>query len=517
MKIELAELQELVSVSKQAYEKYEPYFHELTNTYHLVLDSLTQKSLKQRGKSALYSPVLNSKVKRIVNSFQEAYFSNDQFAKISAVNQSRADEAKAIQIATDYYVNNKMKLYEPLTNAFMYAPIIGSVFLKVFWGEDKPIIEYINIKDIFFDPYAKNFDNVKFIVNNIYLTTQDIVTLQKNKIFKNDFDPKIIKATTTNRGIFERHKLQDIYILKEDKWTLYTLFENTIIREEKVLTDSHPFVMGLLQPQVESIYNADDEVMVYGDPVISASLSLQNEANIRKNQQIDAIARMLNPKIIIGKNSDINPLDLLHPTKSVRANDPHAINVIPQPNLQSAIFDSKELENSISENIGVSAQSNGVAPQRNMTATESSIVSNEGNMRLQSYIRSFNETLIEPMMRRIALLIWKYADAQFFIGVDRTRDFDFTAKVNTGLGATNKEIQANGIEKTFQMIGALANLAGAGQDGETIKECIQASRLLVREALPLHGIADVENYFKEFRDGRNTLSSGEATGNQSSI
>lgn len=511
--MEVSEIQSLISTAQRGYDKYKPIFAELTDTYHLKLDSKTKKSLTARGKSSIYVPIINSKVKRIVNSFQEAYFSNDQFCKINSIQDKNIKTAQAIQEATDFYINHKIKLYEIMQQVFTYAPLLGTVATRSYWTVDTPKIEFISLRDIKFDPTARSFNDCRFIVHDVYLTKDEINSLIKAKVLKGNINDIQSNVSQQNDTKFARIKLQDVYFIENNQWRVSTVYNDTILlRDSILLEDGQPFTVGILQPQIENDSDSD-AVLLYGDPAITASLNLQVEANIRRNQQIDAINRLLTPKVIIGNNSGINPLDILHPTKAVSANNVTDVNVLPQPQLQPAIFDLKEIEQNISENIGVSPQANGVSPARNMTATESSIVSNEGNMRLQSYIRSLNETLIEPLMERLSKLVYKYGEASFFVGLNRSDRFEFIAKVNTGLGATNKEIQTNGINQAIGAVGQLAGLAGQIQDGETLKECGNAMRRLVRELLPLYGIADVDNYFKERNNEYDEL--GERTTNQS--
>jgi len=512
----ISELRDMITSAQSGYDRYRDVFSNMMDMYLLRLDDATVRSLKLRGKSSLYFPIVNAKCKRITNAFQEAYFSNNDFAKVSAEGEEHAKKVEAIQRSTDYYINNKMPFFEVMQEAFTYVPFMGTTVVKSYWAGDKPHIEHKNLKDVRFDPSAKSWADVRFIVEDIYLTRDDVKRLQRQGIYQRTFKADELATNTNDHNAsdkFARIKLQEVYTKMGNEWKVSTLYDEAIVlRQDVKLADGQPFSRGILVSQVED-ENETDAVLAYGEPSIAASVGLQAEANIRRNQQIDAVKRLLEPKLIVGNQSGINPNDLSHPTKPVRAKDPMGVNVLPAPQIRAADFDNQQLQQDMSENIGVSAQQNGVGAKTKQTATESSIISNEGNSRLQSYIRSLNETLIEDVMTRIAKLVWKYGDTRFFMGIDRREDFEFIAKVNTGLGATNKEIQMNGMSQAYQMVGGLAQMAAGVQDMETVSECVQASRQLIREMFPLLGIEDVDNYFKEKANGQlGTRETGTGTG-----
>lgn len=509
------ELRDMITSAREGYNKYSDVFSKMMDMYMLRLDTKTVKALALRGKSSIYFPIINAKCKRITNALQEAYFTNKDFAKVTALDERQADKAEALQEATDFYINNKMNLFEVMQESFTYVPFMGTTVVKSYWAGDRPHIEHKNLKDVRFDPSARSWNDVRYIVEDVYLTRGDIKRLQRQGIYKRTFRADDLASNTNNHANtdkFERIKLQEIYTREGDQWKVSTLHdESTVLRVDVKLADGNPFSRGILVSQVEGAEETD-AVLAYGEPSIAASQALQTEANIRRNQEIDAVKRLLEPKLIIGNNSGINPNDLSHPTRPVRASSPQDVNVLPTPQIRAADFDMQQLQQDMSENTGVSAQQNGIGAKTKMTATESSIISNEGNSRLQSYIRSFNETMIDDVMTRITRLVWKYGDARFFMGIDRQEEFEFVARVNTGLGATNKEIQMSGMGQAFQMVGGLAQMAAGVQDMETVQECVQASRNIMREMFPLLGIEDVDNYFKEKKDGQLGNFTGAASG-----
>lgn len=501
------DLIDMIDASQAGYEKYEPTFAQLTRQYLSQMDTEIEDSLKKRGKSHIFFPKINAKTKRIVVSFQESYFNTDTFAKVKASNPNNQDEVKkaeALQGAVDYYTQTKMtSLFKTFTPTFYYAPILGTVGARVYWDGEKPQIDNCQLKDLRFDPSARTVDDIRYYVHDIYVTADDIKRYQRAGIYKRhaDITPEsmVSEAFEDDTTIHSRIKLQEVYTQNaKGEWTVSTFYDRSVtLRQDVVLQDGNPFILGGLIPQIESPDEDDSIVRAYYDSPIGAIVPIQQEVNVRKNQQIDAIKRQLEPQIMIPTMSGLNPTDVERGARYLRIKNPMGINIIPAPDPRAASVDMEALEFDMSENIGVSAQQNGIGSDTKQTATESSILSNEGNARIQGYMRSFNETFFKPIFERISQLVWKYGDDLLFAGVSRDDDFDFIARINTGLGATNKEIQLAGIEKSFGMINGLFNMAMQVQDGETAQQAVKASGKLVREALPLMGIENVEDYLGE--------------------
>ena len=110
------------------------------------------------------------------------------------------------------------------------------------------------------------------------------------------------------------------------------------------------------------------------------------------------------------------------------------------------------------------------------------MLSSEANTRIQSLIRGYNETFIEPMLTRLAKLIYKY-DTKFFLQGSFKPPLDLVAKINTGLGATNKQLQLQNYQMAFQMFAQIQN--------------VQGMLRIVQDILPLLGIKNKEDYFPQ--------------------
>lgn len=491
----------MIDSAQAGYEKYEAHFQELGDYYLSIMNGTLLESLRKRKKSRIFFPRINAKVKRIVSSFQESYFSTDTFAKLDAPDEENADKTVALQEAVDYYSSHKMlSLFETFSPMFYYVSIFGTVVARTYWDGEKPQIDHVHLKDIRFDPSARTVNDIRFYVHDIYMTVDDIKVQQRAGIYDRTFNAEELgeEEGSNNDTKHARIKLQEVYTQNsKGKWMVSTFYDGAVvIRKDTVLNDGNPFTVGGLIPQIEQPQETDI-VRVYFDSIISATIPLQNEVNVRRNQQIDAIKKHLEPQMLIPTASGINPTDAERGSRFLRIKQPTAVQILPSPNINSSAMDVQQLDHEMSENIGISAQQNGIGGTKQQTATESSILSNEGNARNQAYMRGFNETFFKRIFKRVALLVWKHGDARFFAGVSRDEEFEFVARINTGLGATNKEIQLSGIEKSFGMVSNLMQMAMAVQDVETAKQSVVAGKKLVREALPLMGIENVDEYLGE--------------------
>lgn len=488
-----ARLNELIARAKNGYEKYKPIFEVMSKQYLLELEQTQKEALFQRNKSAVFFPKMNSKAKRIKDALSETYFNTDRFVDLQEYINSNPKVIEKWQTAVDFYAD-KNSLYKIFDPEFLRISFIGTSVAKVYWNktEQGVSIEILNIDDIYFDPEAVNFKDIRYVVNRSFMTISDILELRKNGVYK--FDKSELEINENYP--YERVEIYDIYELQGGEWVVSTLLNNTILRAEVKLKDGLPFIVGYMSPQFKAI---DDEnfVAVYGEPNLSSVLPLQTAINNTGNSVIDGINQQLKPKLIADKNAQISRLDIETIGQPIFTSQPTAVQVAPAPNVAGA-FNALELfDREMSENTGISPQLNGVSSSRAETATMSSIMANEGSTRLQGYIRTYNETFFEPIFERFAELVWKYGEALFFAGYSRRELGSYRIKFNTGIGSLNKEVQKNSLieagvllEKHLAICLQTGDMDGAVQ----IKE---AHKRLVKELLPIYGIKDIEQIFKE--------------------
>lgn len=485
----VAYLQELKQIAIDGFERYRAGFERLNSAYLLCFEENQIQSLKKRNKSRNFIPKLNSKAKRIYDGLSETYFNNDKFAKLEPYINSTNDVIDKWQEAIDHYTE-QINLYKVFSPIFLKAPFSATCVVKVYWSDERVKIEEVNIDEIFFDPNARSVDDISFIVHKIYLSKESILNYVKSKIFKADM------ALFDEKKDYERFTLYEIYEKKGGVWFVSTIYENELLRDEIRLNDGQPFVFGYMLPQIKKI-DDEDFICAYGEPALSAMLPLQDELNINRNSVCDVVRNQVSPKLILPKMAMVEASELERVGTPIYVDSPQGVQILPSGDIGGAMAIAQVIENELSEVSGVSPQQNGVSTTRKETATMASIMANEGSVRLQGYIRTFNETFFEPIFQRLALLVWKYGDAMFFAGFNRGEAPSFKVNLNTGIGALNKEVQKKSLMDVSGLINAQFGMCLQIGDNEGALVMKEASKKVLLELLPLFGIKDADKFIGE--------------------
>lgn len=518
---------EMINRSQKGLDELMPTFMKLYNAYQALLDDDVVRYLDSKGKSRIPYYMIMTKLKRIHADFVEAYFTNKQFAKINEKKSLKgsyfdaklnkfipfsrgvydgmtANSIEALQNAIDYYTteDDESCLYDPLTKAFKSLQIYGTAILKVYWKINEIVVEKIDIKDIKFDTEATSWKDCKYFVHDIYLTKKEILDYRDKGLFLADaaYD-KIntdarVNTLNENPDEFKRYRIQEIYEeIEDDKWVVSTIWNKQVVLRDKVeLPDGNPFVVGTIVDQEVKPDGTDTTVRVYGDSIAAPLIPIQKEMMVIRNQQLDIIDRQLNPRYIIS-DKNINPFDFTNQKMTVIKGDGNQVKELQTPNMRDSNFNVERLGVEAQEIIGVTDYSATGSKQMNKTATGMSILTSESSKILQHLLRGANETLVKPLFKKIANLVWNYGNAEFFWGIDRTQKLDFQVGVDVGLGATNKETALNGKTMAYSKMVEMSQIKagmGLGADG-----FIKAEKFLYKEIFPLLGVENFEEYENE--------------------
>ncbi|CAM4031787.1 portal protein [Campylobacter armoricus] len=484
----ITNLEYLISESKNGFEKYKAHFKKLQENYLLQNDN--KEYFKKRNKSDIFIPKLNSKVKYLITSLNDVYFNSERMADIESYINSDEEIITLWQKALDFYTGN-LNLFKTFQPLFLDVLVVGTSIAKITWDKGFPKIDRIGIDEIFFDPNATNNEDISYIVNEIYLSYSQIEQRQKLGFYKkSDIDRKIDKSCE-----FKKNKLYDVYVKKDDdKWVVSTIFEGELLRDEIELIDGQPFVWGFMLPQLNTI-DCDDFVCAYGEPVMASALPLQKEINITRNLIIDAMRSALNPKVVLPKSAGVSREDLETIGKPVYTADVSAFSTLPTPNINSASANLSFLETELTEVTGVSPQNNGAQTAKNETATEISIKAQEGGRRSADYIRSYNETFVEPLFDRLAKLVFKYGNDEFFNNFAREDIPSFRFNIQTGTGAMNKEVQRAGLQASMQALSQIFSMYMNVGDAQSAYKIIKINETLLKQLLPILGIKNINSLF----------------------
>ena len=508
--------EQLINIAHNGYILYQDDFVKLHDMYKGKMPIEQAESLQKRRKSSIVVNKAYALVQRLRASTEQAYFTNNSFASFIPLTAYEEQASEEMQKAFDHYWNKRMKPYTPMSRAFLDGYIYGTPISKVYWSNGMPIIENVNVHDVYFDPSAKEFTDCRFIINNIYMTNEDVKAYKKSGIYNKSFKVSEILPNNKNDGTLVdnayisimqdentsgRVVLQDVYEKIDGKWYVTTTYDkNTILRERVELQDGLPLFAGKTVPNTLD-YNAS-YVGSYSDSALAPVYDLQLELNLRVNQEIDAISETLNPSYMAERGSGINEIDMRKgPSRIVYVSNLSQVQQITPPNVTALKMNEERIRTDIEEITGIqmlgSADTSSIVNRQ--TAEGMNILSGEKSLRTDSYIRTVNETFVEPMIAHIGKLIWKYCDnKEFFRGIDRSKDYNFAVNVAAGLGATSKQVQLNGLNEAF---------AKFMQLGDTQR----ASQTIV-DSLPLLGIKNTSEYFepKTSREKREEKAMAEA-------
>ena len=487
-----AELVDLIDYAENGFSHYRKSLIDIENMYHCVMDRDLKKLLDESEKSSLFFNKSQAKSRRISDSLLKNYFSNDKFATILSTkdNTEMVDIAQAIEDEVKTQLNTN-RFFNAVVSGLYKVPYVGTIITRTYWNNGI-VAENVNIDDFFFDPDATSQEDTRYVVHNVYVAIEDIKRLQR----EGKYDKKIRieeLITEEDAASYTRVKLQEIYVKVGSDWKVSTVYDGSyFFRIDVKLNDGLPFSWGGLLPQTKKI-DEENYIANYYEPPLAAVKNLQEEYNSRRNQIIDAVKQSLSPKILVPKNSGINPLDLKKPIGYIPVTDPRGVVVLPSADFRGGMNEIQLIDTEMSETTGVSPMLNGVSMTSNKTATQSGMEHSEGSLKLEIYTRHLNETYFEPMINRIAMLCWKYADSDNFIGIDRQKSPKLKVSFNTGLGVVNDVIKTELLDKNFQRMSALLQMQ-MQMDPKKAMITLNGLLELTREGLSLSGIKNGDEY-----------------------
>ena len=486
------ELLDLIDYAEIGFSHYRAAFIEIENMYHCVMDHETHKMLKEAEKANLYFNKSQAKSRRISDSLLKNYFGNDKFATILSLsdNEEQSKIANAIEKEVQEQLGNR-QFFNAIANGLYKVPYSGTIITRTYWN-DGIVSEDVNIRDFYFDRDATSQDDVRYCVHDIYVAVEDIKRMQRDGTFDRGINLDGLVYQNNAKG-FTRLKLQEIYTKVGGEWKVSTVYDRSyFFRTDVLLKDGLPFNWGGLLPQLKKI-DEQNYISNYYEPPLASVKELQEEYNSRRNQIIDAVKQSLNPKLLVPKQSGINPLDLKKPIGYIPCTNPQGVVILPAADYRGGLQDIQIIDQEMSEVTGVNPLLNGVSMQRNKTATQSGMEHSEGSLKLEIYTRYLNETYFEPLIKRVAMLCWKYAPDTNFLGIYRKTEPNLRVSFNTGLGVVNDIVKAEQLDRNFMRLKDLLTMQMQIAPDKAATT-LHGLTKLVREGLVLSGIKNSDEY-----------------------
>lgn len=511
----------MIDEAKKGYDLYATQFEALEAGYNNNIDEELLKSLRKRRKSHIAPKIIKAKVRKVVISVMKTYFETDEFAKILPASSSSDDIElyTKIQSLLNEWTTKKLNLYTRIKPSVIDGAIYGTPIVKVYWKDGEGLrLNRVKIKDLHLDPNATNHFDIQYCVHRV-VTTIGKLRKQYGKKFKwKNFigDYTDTQVSSIDLGDASRVEVRDVYRLQDGKWRVSTVLPNdSFIVTDKVLKDGLPFIIGNLEPQFVGV-NELNSVESYGGSFIEGMMPLQEEYTITRNQQIDAIDRIFNPRYFATKTAGLKEEDVNSNRKKITVSNLKEVQELPVPNINQTIFGVDRLDGEMQEVSGITKYNQGMNDKANLnqTATGVSILTQEGNAVIEDIIRALNESFFEPMIARIVKLLYKYDTNVLLYDVDRSKRLLFSVSINTGVGAINSEIQLNNIQTAEGSAVQNFKLSMEVQDAERAKKYLEVLDELFKEKIKvlrlktITSILNEEDTEDEPTDGRPTVGDG---------
>ncbi|MDR0666291.1 MAG: hypothetical protein LBF71_02655 [Campylobacteraceae bacterium] len=265
------------------------------------------KTKNERDK--LFVPLIKTTVQILHSIFQTSFMSKKCPIDIDRIGEREndADIRNALMAVIKHAWENSSHRIG-LSRAVLSAISLPLGIAALFWDrqENRIRTRFIPITDIAFDPNAIDISDIEYVC---YRTKVSIREVREN--LKNGFYVLKDKGELFSESEHDNNRIQkdEIYVKSLNKsgervWYLTTFIHNRIVRD-KIEFRELPFHFGYLIDNLPDIeYDIDDnESYIYGFSVAEVLFELQREYNIKRNQKIRLVDRIIDPPRTIDKNS----------------------------------------------------------------------------------------------------------------------------------------------------------------------------------------------------------------------
>ena len=497
--------QDLILTLKQlaisGYEKYKPQFLALEKGYLALIDKDVERSLKYRGKSTISPKRILAKVRKLETNILKTYFSNDTLAQIEIDGDKELGEI--LQSELNELANAKLKLYTKLRPLIRDLLVYGTSVAKVYFSPAKNSVEvrYKKLNEVLIDPNARDFDDVKFIIDRFYMSLADIKKNYKTKLKGLNLSAnngEMMPNQSNDLGDYTRVQVYEIYRVVDDRWCVSTCIDDYFIRSDYELKNGLPFIFAGIYPQFIGL-DEKDAVASYGASYIEPLIEIQEQISITRNQQMDAIFQQLNPRFLVNKTSGIRDDDLANQSlRKVVVTNLEQIKELSAPRINESIFEVGKLDDELSEISGLSKLNQGMSSQTDpKSATGMSILAQSGNELIDDVVRSFNESFFEPFVRKIVKLIYANQHSNKFVGFDRSKKIGVKVIINAGVGSTTIENKLNNFSSAKQSLLTAIDIAAKSGFNAKVKEYFGAFDKSLISELSLMGQKNIKESINE--------------------
>jgi len=389
------------------------------------------------------------------------------------------------------YDTRKQTVYEPMT---INVPFYGLMKVgrrkvkKEITRYDDPDCEVVDIYDFFFPPRAENIKKAQWVIHRAWKPLSEVMA---NPLYKNkdklkdsagsgnqDID-KTVRTTVREQAAQNNTEDSDLVLL-------YDYWENerniVIANESIILLDrENPFYHGEKPFVLLKDIEMPHEFVGRGE--IEPIKDLILERNQIRSQRLDNMKCIVNKKLIVNRNADID-LDTLDenntPGGIILTDDVSALRYLEETDIISSSYQEDiAVTRDIQEATATSETAMGMMPRRGETAT--TINAMEGSkdsrfgLKMQSFAEGGVKDLVEMLValnaqfltkKRVIRIVgtkgeeWKEISAE-----DITMEYDYIPEV--GMFQADNSVEK---QQWMELVSMLATMGAPLKKGEIIKE-----------------------------------------------
>jgi hypothetical protein len=469
-----------------------------------------------------YVPLTYNHIHRIECAARAHFFPPGQL-KLGKVRAAfpRAADVAAAEIA-DAVLHTKIDIelnpVRAITDAFNAGLVEGVGVLKGGWVArqtvdangrvqkvSKATLSYLPNEHVLWDPYALTPDDIVFFIHEMWMTEDELWALQEAGIYQNvekigkseSADPgrDTWRESIASPGNRPRwlYKVWEFWgpqqLLDEDRLdTLHkagrhqtsvdvvaTTIENRILLRleensySRLLSNATPYEklpFWLCIPLPE-------RGTTFARGLCERLLPIQREVGIMRNQRRQAVDLEMTGKVFIDRNRGINIKDVTsnrymgvvpcdgEPRSAVY--DWHPQTSTGQMAQEEGIIDGDAREMTGVTNWHMGNQQPGIE-----TATATSIITQEGNVKLDNLLQNMGDSAVVPILRFFTACVREMVtpeEVQDIIGSEtappdlKTILKDYRIELEAGASATSKAVQVRNIQTALQVLGQIASAA----------------------------------------------------------
>lgn len=354
-------------------------------------------------------------------------------------------------------------IYMPI---WKFKILVGRRTVKKMMVEyDDPEVEVIDPYDFFVDPRATNLDDARWCIHRVWRDYDYMLKKEKEGFYKNvvslvspgvsdttEIDNQVrneVNANNTSTSIDNNFKVE-LWEYWEDGRVVVIANKTVIVRD-----DENPFWHGKKPFCLLKDIELPHEFYAMGE--IEPIQSLINERNEIRNQRLDNVKSIVNRKLVVDRNADI---DLEHidednrPGGIILCDDVSKVKYLDEIDIVASAYNEDQMiVRDIQEATAMAETTIGVVPRRGETATAVNALQNAASARFSLKIQGMVSTGILALVRMLIQLNMQFLSKKRLVRIvgedgedfpeisadDISGNYDY--EIQSGLLEFNKDIE----------------------------------------------------------------------------